>query len=145
MEKKPIKRLIKNGDIILDGTLPRYEKEAQAFKKLEIIENLIEEFEIKGLFELRRALRRYKDTNYVRHTKNKALEREVLSLIASGHTRIFRRPPNHFCPYSDPCVEVRIIIEHDVENRNPEVLEWFKEKARRDEKQLLKDLMEMKL
>jgi len=113
-------------------------------KMLETIEELMEVFEIKDLFELRRALRRYKDTNYVRHTKNKALEREVLSLIASGHTRIFRRPPNHFYPYSDPCVEVRIIIEHDVENRNPEVLEWFKEKARHDEKQLLKDLMEMK-
>lgn len=32
------KRLIKDGDIILDGTLPRYEKEAQAFKKLEQLE-----------------------------------------------------------------------------------------------------------
>ncbi len=40
------KRLIKNGDIILDGTLPRYAKEKQAFEKLEYIEEVLEKHNI---------------------------------------------------------------------------------------------------
>lgn len=36
-------RLIKNGDVILDGTLSRAEKEKQAFEKLEKIEQMEEE------------------------------------------------------------------------------------------------------
>ena len=40
------KRLIKNGDIILNGTLPRYAKEKQAFKKLETIENILEKHNV---------------------------------------------------------------------------------------------------
>lgn len=40
------KRLIKNGDIILDGTLPRYAKEKQAFEKLEHIEGVLEKHNI---------------------------------------------------------------------------------------------------
>lgn len=39
-------RLIKNGDIILNGTLPRYAKEKQAFKKLETIENILEKHNV---------------------------------------------------------------------------------------------------
>lgn len=39
-------RLIKNGDIVLDGTLPRYIKEKQAFKKLEAIENILEKHSV---------------------------------------------------------------------------------------------------
>ena len=35
-------RLIKDGDIILDGTLSRAEKEKQAFAKLETLENIEE-------------------------------------------------------------------------------------------------------
>ena len=37
-----MEKLIKNGDIILDGTLPRYQKEKQAFEKLEYIEGFRE-------------------------------------------------------------------------------------------------------
>ena len=40
------KRLINNGDIILDGTLPRYQKEKQAFEKLEYIEGVLEKHNI---------------------------------------------------------------------------------------------------
>lgn len=39
-------RLIKNGDIVLDGTSPRYTKEKQAFKKLETIENILEKHNV---------------------------------------------------------------------------------------------------
>lgn len=39
-------RLIKNSDIVLDGTLPRYAKEKQAFKKLETIENILEKHNV---------------------------------------------------------------------------------------------------
>lgn len=37
------KKLIKNGDIILDGTLNRFQKERQAFYKLELYEKNEEE------------------------------------------------------------------------------------------------------
>lgn len=138
-----MKRLIKDDDIILDGTLPRYEKEKNAFHKLGIIEELMEEFGIKDIFELRKAIERYKRTNYIRHMKNKDLEREVLALITSGHTRIYRRPPDYACPYSDPFIEVCIVIDHDFDNRNPEVLEWFKEKARKEHTAFLNQIKEM--
>ena len=36
------KKLIKDGDIILDGTAPRYAKEQEAFQKLEKLERIIE-------------------------------------------------------------------------------------------------------
>ena len=36
-----MKRLIKNGDIILDGTQTRQQAEKQAFKKLEELENVL--------------------------------------------------------------------------------------------------------
>lgn len=38
-----MERLIKDGDIILDGTLPRYQKEKNAFLKLESHEELEQE------------------------------------------------------------------------------------------------------
>ena len=41
-----MKRLIKNGDIILDGTLTRLEKEKQAFTKLEYIEEVLEKHNV---------------------------------------------------------------------------------------------------
>lgn len=41
-----MEKLIKNGDIILDGTLPRYAKEKQAFEKLEYIEGVLEKHNI---------------------------------------------------------------------------------------------------
>lgn len=41
-----MKKLIKDGDIILDGTLTRHEKEKEAFKKLESIECVLEKHNI---------------------------------------------------------------------------------------------------
>lgn len=41
-----MERLIKNGDVILDGTLTRYQKEKQAFEKLEKLEDIEEKFGI---------------------------------------------------------------------------------------------------
>ena len=51
-----MERLIKDGKVILDGTLPQYEKEKQAFKKLEEIEELMECYNIEDLVELHRIL-----------------------------------------------------------------------------------------
>ena len=48
-------KLIKNGDIILDGTLTRNEKEKQAFIKLGFIEEIMEKHSIKDLEELQTA------------------------------------------------------------------------------------------
>ena len=48
-------KLIKNGDIILDGTLTRHEKEKQAFIKLGFIEEIMEKHSIKDLEELQTA------------------------------------------------------------------------------------------
>ena len=45
-------KLIKNGDVILDGTLTRNEKEKQAFIKLGFIEEIMEKYKIKDLEEL---------------------------------------------------------------------------------------------
>ena len=50
-----MKKLIKNGDIILDGTLTRHEKEKQAFIKLGFIEEIMEKHSIKDLEELQTA------------------------------------------------------------------------------------------
>ena len=46
-------RLIKNGDVILDGTAPRYAKEKEAFLKLETLERFEKELsvELKTLFK----------------------------------------------------------------------------------------------
>lgn len=41
-----MERLIKDGDIILDGTLPRYQKEKNAFLKLSSFEDFEQEFGI---------------------------------------------------------------------------------------------------
>ena len=41
-----MERLIKDGDIILDGTLPRYQKEKKAFLKLQAREDIEEELGI---------------------------------------------------------------------------------------------------
>ena len=53
-------RLIRDGKIILDGTLPLYEKEKMAFEKLEKIENLLDDFNIKDIDELRKIVGFYK-------------------------------------------------------------------------------------
>ena len=52
-------KLIKNGDIILDGTLTRNEKEKQAFIKLGFIEELMNQNKIEDLGELQLALTFY--------------------------------------------------------------------------------------
>ena len=54
-----MKKLIKNGDIILDGKLTRKEKEIEAFCKLGFIEELMEKHKIMGLEELDLALHTY--------------------------------------------------------------------------------------
>ena len=51
-----MKRLIKDGDVILDGTGPRYVKEKEAFEKLEKYENIEEELGI-DLITLFKALK----------------------------------------------------------------------------------------
>lgn len=50
-----MEKLIKNGDVILDGTLTRNEKEKQAFIKLGFIEEFMEIYKIKDLEELQTA------------------------------------------------------------------------------------------
>ena len=42
-------RLIVNGDIVLDGSAPRYQREKEAKQKLECIESILEENEIDGV------------------------------------------------------------------------------------------------
>ena len=44
-----MERLIKDGEVILDGTLTRAEKEKQAFEKLEDIEELMDIYDIEDL------------------------------------------------------------------------------------------------
>lgn len=51
-----MERLIKDGDIILNGTMTRAEKEKQAHKKLEDIEELMDCFGIRDLRTLYRIL-----------------------------------------------------------------------------------------
>ena len=51
-----VKKLIKNGDIILDGTGARYEKEKEAFNKLSRLEDIEEELGI-DLITLFKALK----------------------------------------------------------------------------------------
>ena len=51
-----MERLIKDGSVILDGTLTRADKEKQAFKKLEDIEGLMESYDIEDLSMLHRIL-----------------------------------------------------------------------------------------
>ena len=57
-----MKRLIVNGNIVLDGTKPKYKKEQEAFEKLEIIEELLERYEIQNLVELKLVLLTYCQT-----------------------------------------------------------------------------------
>ena len=52
-------RLIENSDIILDGTLSRAEKEKQAFKKLEEIENLLLKYRIDSNKDLEKILKAF--------------------------------------------------------------------------------------
>lgn len=47
-----MERLIKDNDIILDGTAPRFEKEHCAFVKLGIIEEMMETYHVKDLADL---------------------------------------------------------------------------------------------
>ena len=54
-----MKRLIKDKDIILDGTAPRYLKEQEAFEKLEIIEGILEKYQVESFDELILALALY--------------------------------------------------------------------------------------
>lgn len=51
-----MERLIKNNDIILDGTKTRYQKEKDAFIKLGKLEEVLDQFEIKDIKELERIL-----------------------------------------------------------------------------------------
>lgn len=44
-----MERLIKDGDIILDGTLTRYEAEKQAFEKLERLEEIMSKYNVKSI------------------------------------------------------------------------------------------------
>ena len=50
MEQKKMNKLVKDGKIILDGTLPKYEKEKLICEKIEAIENIEEELNIDFLF-----------------------------------------------------------------------------------------------
>ena len=60
-----MKRLIKDGNIILDGTAPEYIKEQEAFKKLEIIEQIMFIHKIDNLSELDNACYEY----HLKHEK----------------------------------------------------------------------------
>ena len=59
-----MKRLIKNDDIILDGTAPRYQKEKEAFHLLSLFEDLLERHELKSIDELEEVLNSY-DENLI--------------------------------------------------------------------------------
>ena len=59
-----MKRLIKDDDIILDGTAPRYEKEKQAFHLLSLFEDLLERHELDSIEELEDVLNSY-DENMI--------------------------------------------------------------------------------
>lgn len=47
-----VERLIKNGDIILDGTLTRCEKERQALLKLGEIEEILSKHKVRNIKDL---------------------------------------------------------------------------------------------
>ena len=47
-----VERLIKNGDIILDGTLPRCEKERQALLNLGEIEEILSKHKVRNIKDL---------------------------------------------------------------------------------------------
>jgi len=55
-----MKRLIKDGKVILDGTLPQYKKQEQANRLLQYIEGLFQKYEIKTLVELEEILKNYR-------------------------------------------------------------------------------------
>ncbi|MCR4661662.1 MAG: hypothetical protein K5765_06675 [Clostridia bacterium] len=54
-------RLIKNKKIILDGTLTISEKEKLAFEKLEYVEDLMDEFKLEKVEDLRKIVELYRD------------------------------------------------------------------------------------
>ena len=60
-----MKRLIKNNDIILDGTLPRYKKEQEAYNKLEKLENVLEKYAVDSIEELEKRLSNAKKKIYL--------------------------------------------------------------------------------
>lgn len=43
-----MKRLVKNGEIYLDGTLPKYKKERMVYEQFETIDNIIERHNLEG-------------------------------------------------------------------------------------------------
>lgn len=51
-----MEKLIKNGEIYLDGTLPKYQKEKMAFEKLEEIEKVMAKYGINTTKELEEVL-----------------------------------------------------------------------------------------
>ena len=69
-------KLIKDGDIILNGTQTRQQAEKQAFKKLEDIEELMECWEVDSLVELNKILNLYWQT---RTLKERIKESEELA------------------------------------------------------------------
>ena len=72
-----MERLIKDNDIILDGTKTRYEKEHDAFQKLEIIEQIMANHEINNLSELDNACEYF--------IKEKPKVSNIACLVAKKH------------------------------------------------------------
>lgn len=56
-----MKRQIENGDVILDGTLTRYEKEKIAFATLGQVEDILEKYHLDSVEDLAKILEIYKD------------------------------------------------------------------------------------
>lgn len=56
-----MKRQIKDNDIILDGTLTRYEKEKIAFATLGQVEDILEKYHLDSVEDLAKILEIYKD------------------------------------------------------------------------------------
>ena len=80
-----MEKLIKDSDIILDGTKTRYEKEHDAFQKLEIIEQIMSNHEINDLSELDNACEYF--------IKEKQKVSNIACLVAKKHTL------NEFVPF----------------------------------------------
>ena len=65
-----MERLVKNNDVILDGTEPRYAKEKRAFTKLEELEDTLEKYAIRNNEELDRRLEAdIRDFTYLEYGK----------------------------------------------------------------------------
>ena len=73
-------KLIKNGDIILNGTQTRQQAEKQAFKKLEEIEELLECWKIDSLVELNKILNLYWQTRTLKE-QIKESEKELAAFF----------------------------------------------------------------